>query len=174
MAKPFSLPFKLGMTKPIALAAPVLEGIIDSPGRSCSAQVRVGGVEQTLIQCIAVNCCHQSAFDAESVVDHFSYWSQAVSGAAGVGNDVVFFRVVGLVVDTDNDSDVFVLRWSGNQDFLGTGGDVTFCFSSIGEDATAFQNDVYVQSFPRASRWVTFCKEGNLFAVSSERFHRHG
>ncbi len=92
------------------------------------------GVEQALVESVAVDGGHQSAFDSEGFVNDLRYWSQAVGGAAGVRDDVVLLGIVVFVVYAENDGDIFIGGRCRDENLLGAGGDVTFCFVCFGEN----------------------------------------
>ena len=97
-------------------------------------------------------------FDAESFLEqHMDQRREAVGGAGGVGNDVVFGRVVFVVVHTHDDGDVLVFAGGGNDDFFGAGGDVAVAtfgvvFGGVGEQAGGFDHNVHAHGFPRQFR----------------------
>lgn len=126
------------------------------------------GVEQALVEGVAVDGGHQTAFDAECFVDNFRYWSQAVGGAAGVRDDVVLLGVVVFVVDAENNGDVFICCRCRDKNLLGAGGDVTFCLFCFGENTGALEHDVDFFSRPRAGRRVFFFVELDFLAVYFE------
>src|SRR5512143_3438207 len=78
--KPSNLPLRSGMTSASAFAAPVVVGMMFSP----------------------------AALDAEEIVDDLRRGGQAVGRAAGVADDVMPGRVVGGIVDAEDDRDVLV------------------------------------------------------------------
>jgi hypothetical protein len=55
-----------------------------------------------------VNGGHESALDAEGVLEDLGQRAEAVGGAGGVGDDVVVRRVVVAVVDAEDDGEVLV------------------------------------------------------------------
>src|SRR5215472_8352122 len=63
--------------------------------RSASpAQIFVGKIQNHLIVCVGVNGRHRAALDREIVVYNFRKRSQAVRRTRGIGNDVMFRRIV--------------------------------------------------------------------------------
>src|SRR5690606_27182307 len=68
---------------------------------SGATKIFVGSVERLLVQGVAVDGGHHTMLDAELVIDCFGYRSQAVGGAACVGDDVVLLGIVFFVVDAE-------------------------------------------------------------------------
>ena len=73
--------------------------------RPGAAQVFVGHVLEPLVGGVGVDRGHQAALDPDRLVQHLRHRSQAVGRAGGVGDDVVLFRVVG-VVEVDSQATV--------------------------------------------------------------------
>ena len=101
MAKPSSLPFSSGSTRPTALAAPVEVGIMRQRRRAGAVEVLVHGVQRRLVAGIGVDRGHHPLLDADGVVQHLGHRRQAVGGAGRVRDDEIVLgqRVVVHAVD---------------------------------------------------------------------------
>ena len=73
-----------------------------------------GRVEDDLVVGVAVNRGHDAADDAEFLDEHLDDRGQAVGGAARVGDDVVLGGIVLVLVDAEDNGDVFV-GWRGRR-----------------------------------------------------------
>ena len=92
---------------------------------------------------------HKTLLDAESFLEKdVDDGSEAVGGAAGVGNDAVLGNVELLVVHTHDDSDVLVLGRSGDDDLLGAGGDVALGLLTLGEESGRLDHDIDSEVLP--------------------------
>ena len=101
---------------------------------------------------VGVNGGHEALGNAESFLEqHVHDRCQAVGGAARVGDDVVFRGIVVLIVHAHHKSAVLTLGRRGNDDLLGTGGDVALGFFGIGEEAGGFDHDFHAEVFPGKS-----------------------
>src|SRR3954465_13734782 len=135
-AKPCILPWSSGMTRPIALAAPVEAGtrLIAAARarrralwraarpRRCGAGVLVRRVLQAVIGGVGVDRPHQALLDADQVVEDLGDRREAVRRARRVGDDVVVVGLVDVVeVDAEDDSRVRLGRGRRDDDLLGAG-----------------------------------------------------
>ena len=77
-------------------------------GGAGAAQVLVREVEDDLVVGVAVDGGHDAADEAAGFKDDLDDRRQAVGGAAGVGDDVVLGRIVLVLVDAEDDGEVFV------------------------------------------------------------------
>ena len=98
-------------------------------------------VQRWLIACVAVDCGHQTIFDADVFVQHLRQRSQAVGGAGAVGDHVVI-GLQQLVVHAEDDGLLNVFRRGGDQNFLGAAFAVFGCFIAVVKVAGAFQHNV--------------------------------
>jgi hypothetical protein len=73
---------------------------------------------------------------------------KAVGGAARVGDDVVLGGIVLIVVHAHHEGAVLTLGGSGDDDLLGTGGDVALGFFGIGEEAGGLDDDFHAELLP--------------------------
>ena len=71
-------------------------------------------VEEFLIIGVGVDGGHGAAVDAEGFLENFGDGREAVGGAGSVGNDVVGRRIVGLVVDAENERGVGTIGGRGD------------------------------------------------------------
>ncbi len=151
MATPSSLPLSSGSTRPIALAAPVEVGIIDSAAARAAVEILVHGVERRLVAGIGVDRGHEAVLDADRVVEHLGDRREAVGGAGGVGDDLVVLGQL-VVVDAVDDGEVGAVGRRRDQHALGAGGQMRRGLVLGGEDAGAFERDVDAEVLPRQLR----------------------
>ena len=92
---------------------------------------------------------HQALLNADAFLeDDMDQRSEAVGGAGSVGNDRVLGRVILVLVDAhDNGLDIALAR-SRDDDFLGTGCEVTGGSGRIGEQAGGFDNVINAHLAP--------------------------
>src|SRR6187455_1365966 len=83
IAKPSSLPFSSGSTRPTAAAAPVLAGIMFIEAAR-ARQVLVEDVGQHLVVGVRVDRGHEAVDDADRVVQRLHQRGEAVGRAGGV------------------------------------------------------------------------------------------
>ncbi len=134
----------------------------DVDGGSAGAiSIFVRGIEDALVVGVGVDGRHHGVFDAEAFVEDFGHRCEAVGGARGVGDQLVFgFEVV--IVDTEDDGGVDrIFGGDGEQDFGGTGFEVFFEFGAAAEDARRFDDKVQVERFPRKVGQFAFCNHLN-------------
>ena len=99
---------------------------------------------------VSVDGGHQAFGDAETFLQqHVDERREAVRGAGSIGDDVVDSRVVLVVVDADDDGDVFILGRSGDDDLLGAGVDVTLGLGGFGEETSGLDDDLDAEGLPR-------------------------
>ena len=70
----------------------------------------MGKIENALVIGVAVDRAHEPVRDFELVVQHFGQGRETVGGAARIGNNRVFCRVVDAVVNSDANRRVRILR----------------------------------------------------------------
>ena len=99
---------------------------------------------------------------------------EAVGGAARIRDDVVFRCVVLIVVDAEDDSDVFVARRSGDDDLLDGAAEVGLRFFCIGEEAGGFDDDLGADGSPVELGWVALCEDLDLLAVYGDKVRAVG
>lgn len=141
----------------------------DSTG-SCSSEVLVGLVEHDLVVCIGMDGGHQTAFNAEVVLQDLGKRSQAVGGAGSVG--IRKQAVVDLVVVyAANDGLVnLVLGGNGEDDFLGTSLDVilvtTLRAFGYCEYTSGFDSYIDSKLFPGQFCGIAQCIDRNGLAIN--------
>src|SRR5690625_1871862 len=121
----------------------------DVGGRGTSAtQVLVGAIQQVLVGGVGVNRGHETAFNANYLVENLGHWGEAARGARCVRHYVVIGRVVVSVVYTDDEGGVFVLTRGRNDDLLGASFNVGLGLLSVDETAGGFDHDVNIEFAP--------------------------
>ncbi len=98
------LALELGHDQADGLGRPGRRRDLGDGGGPGPAQVLVRGVEDLLVVRVGVDGRHEAPLDAERVVEDLDDGGQAVGRAGGVGDDVVLGRVVGLLVDAQDDA----------------------------------------------------------------------
>ncbi|MCU1252514.1 MAG: glyceraldehyde-3-phosphate dehydrogenase [Edaphobacter sp.] len=126
------------------------------------------GVEDDLVVGVAVNGGHDAGGDAEGVVENLDNGSEAVGGAARVGDDVVLGRVVLIFVDAEDDGDVLVARGGGDDDLLDARAEVGFCLLRVGEEAGGFDDDLRAHRGPVEFGRIALSKNLDLLAVNGD------
>src|SRR3989449_10005539 len=111
---------------------------------------------------------HESAHEPEAVEHHLHYGHEAVSGAGGVGNDVVRGWVVAVVVHAHHDRDVLALGRGGDHDLLRTGGEVLRRRVAVGKAPGAFEHQRHAEILPRELLWLLDGRDADLPAVHDE------
>ena len=106
-------------------------------------------VQNSLVISVGVNSGHQTAFNTEFVQQHFGERSQAVRGAGSIGNDVVFSRIIFVLVNTHNDGDIFAFSRSGDDNLFNSVMQMSCSLCSFGETAGGFYNDFCTSFAPR-------------------------
>ena len=110
---------------------------------------------------------HQTVGNAEVIVQHLGDGSQAVGGAAGVG-DKLHIGGVGVLVDAHDEHGGIVLGGGGHHHVLGAGGDVT-CGLLLGQEQTGGLDDVLRAHLgPGQVGGITLCKHGDGLAVDDD------
>src|SRR3989449_10365508 len=108
---------------------------------------------------------HESAHEPEAVEHHLHYGHEAVSGAGGVGNDVVLGRVVAVVVHAHHDRDVLALGRGGDHDLLRTGGEVLRRRVAVGKAPGAFEHPRHAEILTPGLLWLLVGRAALLPAV---------
>ncbi len=113
-----------------------------------------------------VNGRHQTFNDAKLVVDHFCQRCQAVSGTGCVRHDIL--AIIFVEVCTTNKHWGVIFRWTGQNDFLSTCGDV-FTRGFVGqEDTGCFSNNVNAHFIPLQVGRITFSGNTDFFTVNHQ------
>ncbi|MNL96718.1 hypothetical protein D3C81_65440 [compost metagenome] len=121
-----------------------------------------------------MNSGHQAFNDTEVVVDNFSQWSQAVSGARCVRNDIL--ASIFLEVSTFNEHRSAVFRRTSQNNLFSASSDVLTSGFVSQEQTSCFSNDVYVDFVPFQVSRVTFSSHTDSFTVNNQVavFHFNG
>src|SRR3990172_5785407 len=117
-------------------------------------QVLVRQIQELLVVGVGVHRGHDALLQPELLVQDLDDRSEAVRGAGSVREDVVLRRVVLVVVDTHDEGDVLARGGSGDDDFLGAGGEVLRGVVSLGEQARGLDDDIDPEGLPRKIRRV--------------------
>ena len=107
----------------------------------------------------------KTLIDAERLVKNLCNWCETVGGTASVRNDVVLCRIVLILVDAENDGDVFVLGGSRDDDLLHAVVAVVDSESSVGEESGGFDDDIDASRVPRNVRWISLSKNCDWLSV---------
>ena len=89
--------------------------------RSCSANVRVGQVQDALVVGIGVHSRHQAMRDAKRFVQDFGHGRETIGRARRIRDDVVGCWIVVRMVDTVADRNIRIFGWGRNNDLFGAG-----------------------------------------------------
>ena len=169
----------------MALAAPVVVGMMFNPATRGAAQIGVRKVEYLLVICVRVNGGHEAAFDLELVVNHFRRRRQAVRGAGSVRDHIMFLRIIFVFVDAEHHGQVFAFGGSGNDDFLRAAfGDVIDCaFDRLalfvyaifldGEQAGRLDHNINPQTAPRNRGRISLLEDFHLLAIDRQAIIVH-
>src|SRR5690606_20873642 len=134
-----------------------------------TAQVAVRAVLEVLVTGVGVDRGHETALDAELLVEDLRERREAVRGARGVRDDVVLRGVVVGVVHAHDERAVLVLARRGDDDLLGTVVEVRRGLRRVGEEAGRLDHDVGTELAPRKVRRVTLGKRADALAVDRDR-----
>ena len=133
-----------------------------------TAEILVRGVEDNLVVGVAVDCRHDARRDAEGVVQDVNDRCEAVGGAGGVGDDVVFGGVVFGVVDAQDEGDVLVGGGSGDNDLFNRFAEVGLGLGGVGEETSGFNDDLRAYGGPVELGGIALCEDLDFFAVDDE------
>src|ERR1043166_2236655 len=93
---------------------------------------------------------------------------KAISGAGGVGNNVVPSAIVFALVHAHDDGDVVVLGGGGDDDLFRASDQVPLGLFAVGEQAGGFDDHFNPQRLPRKIRRVLGADDLYLLAVDDE------
>ena len=130
----------------------------------------MGGVEDFLVAGIAVNRGHQTALDAEGLLEDLGHRAETIGGAAGVGDDLLVAGQRG-VVHTKDDGGIHVFRGlgrNGKENLLGAAGQVLLDAFAVTEEAGGFQNDLDVSAGPVDVRGIFLGGDDDGLAVDDD------
>ena len=119
-----------------------------------------------LCGCGSVNGGHETALDAEGVVDDFRKRGEAVCGAARVRDDGL--ACIGRVIHAIDEHRGLVLGRRGHDDFLGAGLEMCFSTGVVEKEACGFDHDVSTDFVPFQSGWIFDGGEADFVAIDDE------
>src|SRR6266852_5527440 len=117
-------------------------------GGAGAAQILVRQVEELLVVGVGVNGGHGAALNAKRFVKNLGDGSEAIGGAGGVGNDVVFRGIVELVIDAQHEGGVRPIRRRGDNHLFHRATQMLLRFGALGEKAGGFNDDVSADAGP--------------------------
>ena len=134
---------------------------------AAAAPVLLGGTVNGLLRSgSSVNGGHETALQAELVVDNLGDGSQAVGGAGRIGDDVL--AGIGGVVHAIDEHRGGILGGSGHHHFLRAGFNV-LAGGFVGEEETGgFNNDFCADFIPLELSRILFGGQANLLAIDDE------
>ncbi|KAH3676692.1 hypothetical protein OGATHE_001181 [Ogataea polymorpha] len=134
---------------------------------STTSPVLVGWTVNSLLSSgDGVNSGHQTFLNSVGVVDNLGHWCQAVGGTRSVRQNLDVWSVL-LVVHTHNEH-WSILRWSSDDDLLGTSINVLLSALQGGENSGRVQNVVDALLTPWDVCWVSLLENLNLLAVNDQ------
>ena len=151
---PSILPFSAGSTSPTAFAAPVVVGMIDMRRGTRAPQILVRQIEEVLIVRVGVHRHHPRLLDAEGFMEHLGERCDAIGRARRVRDDVVFRRVVLVIVHAHHHGDVGTGGRRGDDHLARARGEVLGGVFALGELAGALEHDVDAEIFPGQLRRI--------------------
>ncbi len=117
-------------------------------GVAALTNVLGGRILERLAGGVAVNGGHHGLLDAEVLLDHNGYRSDAVGGAGGVRHDGVGGREVALINPDHECPDALAFAWTGDNYALGTCLDVLAGVFELGETTGGLDDDIDSHVFP--------------------------
>src|SRR5262249_24108635 len=135
-------------------------------GGPCAAQISVGNIKNHLVVGVGVNRGHGAANDFEGLMYNFSNRSQAVRGAGGVGNNVMSPRIIVLMIDPENESHIFILCGSRDDDFLDWSAQVFLGIIRIGKAARRFDYHLSADRLPRQFGGIFLREDANASSIN--------
>ncbi len=152
----------------MALAAPVVVGIMLIAAARARRRSLCGKSRTCLIVGIAVDGGHRAFLDAELFVQHLHHRRQTIGGAGSVRDDVVLGGIVRTFVHAEHDGDVFVLGGSRDDDLLHCAAQVFRGILGVGETAGGFHHHLRADAGP-IDRGRIFDRENlNALAVDQQ------
>src|SRR5262245_26393651 len=115
-----------------------------------------------------MDCRHPAFLDAEALVDDFRERREAVRRARRVRDDLMFGRIVLVVVHAEDDGDVGALRGRRDHHALGAGGDVLRRGVAVGEEPGRLEHHVDAEILPRQLRRILHRQHLELVAVDRD------
>ena len=111
---------------------------------------------------------HEAADEAAGFKDYLDDRGEAVGGATGVGEDVVLGRIVLVLVDAEDDGQVFVAGGSGDDDFFNGRAEVCLGLGAVSKVAGGFDDDLRADRSPGELGGVALGPYLDLFAVDGD------
>src|SRR5271169_159084 len=139
---------------------------------ACAAEILVRQIEKLLVVRVGMNGGHGAAVNAKGVLENFGDRGQAIRGARGVGNDVMFRGIVGLVVDAENERSVRALGWGGDDDFFDRAPEMLCCLGAIGEETGGFNHDIRSDAGPINFDGIFYLENLERLAFDGDRVVR--
>jgi hypothetical protein len=93
---------------------------------------------------------------------------EAIGGAGGVGDDVMLGGIVFVLVDAHDHGQAIALGGGADDDLFGAGGEMTFGFLDVGEQAGGFDDEVDAHLFPGELRGVFGADDLDIGAVDDQ------
>src|SRR5687768_16457508 len=112
---------------------------------------------------------HKAALEAELIQQDLDDRSEAVGGAARIGDDAMLRRVIRTLVDAENNRDVLVLSRSGDDDLASTGGQVLGGVVPVGKAAGRFDHDIDAEILPGQRSRVLLREDLDLVTIYKKR-----
>ena len=133
-------------------------------------------VEQTLVVGVGVDRRHPASGETECVVQHLRHGRQAVRRTRCVRDDVVLGRIVFVVVHSQDQHQVGALGGGGDDDLLGSRGQVFRRVVAAGEEPRRFEDDVDAEVAPGQRRGITLREHLERARADTDRVavDRHG
>ena len=140
----------------------------------------MGHIQDLLVIGVSMHRHHEAALDRVQVIDNLHRRGQAVGRAGGIRNDMVLGGVILVVIDAQDDGQVFALGRSRDDNFLGAAfGDVVDgAFDDLAllvdaiifdrEDARAFDHDIHAQAAPGDIGRVGFLETLDGLAINQQ------
>ena len=126
----------------------------------------MGSVKDLLVIRVRMNRRHEARFNSEVVQKDFSERSQAVCRAGSVGDDVVFLRIVHIIIDTKHDGQVFAFGRSRDEDLLGPVIQMGLDLFTVLEFTRRFKDNINTQFAPGNFLW--FGEAGEFDAAAAD------
>ena len=136
---------------------------------SCSLEVTLSlrTVEDHLVACVSVNCCHDTALDSCIIIESLCHRSKAVCCAGSCRDDLVISCEC-CVVNVVNDCRKIVACRSRDNNLLSTGIDVSLCLFLRCVETGALENYVNTELAPRTIVCIGFLVDLKQLAVNCD------
>src|SRR5262245_64288138 len=102
----------------------------------------MGQIEYALIVGVGMDRRHQAMAYAKILHDNLSHRSQTVGRTGGVGDDLVSAWIIVLFVDTQDDGQIWVLRWSRNDHAWSAGSEMFGRLVAVGEQSGGLDDQI--------------------------------